>query len=138
MSVVKIKDPKVAEVFKSYPASIRKQLMLIRALIFKTAKSTQGVGPIEESLKWGEPAYLTSKTGSGSTIRLAWKEAYPKQYAVYFNCKTSLVESFKTLFAGTFNFEGNRSIVFEKSEKLPLKELGICIEMALTYHLRKK
>lgn len=41
----------------------------------KTAASTDGGGPIEETLKWGDPAYVTSATKSGSTIRVVWKKA---------------------------------------------------------------
>ena len=71
--------------------------MRLRELILETAGEIEEVGPIEETLKWDEPAYLTSETGSGSTIRIDWKEKSPDQYAIYFNCKTSLVERFKTL-----------------------------------------
>lgn len=42
----------------------------MRRLIVATAAETSGVGPLTEMLKWGEPAYLTEATVSGSTIRL--------------------------------------------------------------------
>ena len=73
-------------------------MLLLRELIFATAAATPGVGALEETLKWGEPAYLTSATRSGSTIRLAWKPARPEQYAMFFNCQTTLVDTFRTLF----------------------------------------
>jgi hypothetical protein len=34
-------------------------MLALRASVLKTAVQTPGVGDIEESLKWGEPAYVT-------------------------------------------------------------------------------
>ena len=81
----------VQAVFDSYPADIRKCLMELRNLLLETAADTEGVGPLEETLKWGEPSYLTSRSRSGSTIRMAWKAKTPDEYALYFNCQTSLI-----------------------------------------------
>lgn len=127
-------NSQVAAVFKSYPPSMRKKLLLLRELIFKTATITTGVGKLEETLKWGEPAYLTSESKSGSTIRIDWKKKTPSQYAMYFHCQTNLVDTFKTLFPGVFKFEGNRAIVFDESDLVPKEALAHCIAIALTYH----
>ena len=54
------KNPEVGRVFEAYPTQVRKQMLSLRELILTTAASTEGVGEIEEALKWGEPAYLTS------------------------------------------------------------------------------
>jgi Domain of unknown function (DU1801) len=128
----------VAQVFEAYPANMRSKLLLLRELILETAASTAEVGTLEETLKWGEPAYLTSSSGSGSTIRIAWKRAKPTEYAMYFNCKTTLVDRFKTLFPNEFKFEGNRAIVFTESQVPPNDVLAFCIEAALTYHSASK
>ena len=72
--------PDIAEVFATYPAPIRRKLLGIRALIFRTAAAMDGVGPLTEMLKWGEPAYLTAATKSGSTIRIGWKPSAPDRY----------------------------------------------------------
>ncbi len=132
------KNIEVEKTFKSYPAAIRKKLMALRELIYKTSANTPGVGALEETLKWGEPAYLTSKTKSGSTIRIAWKNSQPLEYAMYFNCQTNLIETFRTLFPDEFRFEGNRAIVFHEDDEVPLDSLGFCIAAALTYHLKNK
>lgn len=63
-------DSAVAAAFASYPEPIRARLLALRRLIFATAAATQGVGPLEETLKWGQPAYLTPATRAGSTIRI--------------------------------------------------------------------
>jgi hypothetical protein len=123
----------VARVFDGYPPKIRRKLLAIRKLVFKTAAATQGVGELQETLKWGEPAYITSKTNSGSTIRLAWKRATPTEFAVYFNCQTSLVDTFRTLFPSGLRFEGNRAIVFSESDAVNNTILSVCITVALTY-----
>ena len=76
----KIENAEVASVFNSYPQKIRTKLLILRQLILDTAASIEVVGEIEETLKWGEPSYLTPKTKSGSTIRIAWKESQEEQY----------------------------------------------------------
>jgi len=127
-------NPAVAQVFESYPTAARRKLLALRQLIFDTAASTPGVGELEETLKWGEPAYLTTQSKSGSTVRIAWKPKRPRHYAMYFNCQTTLVETFKTLFANDFEFEGNRAIVFEVKDRIPTRAVALCIAAALTYH----
>jgi Domain of unknown function (DU1801) len=126
--------PEVAKVFEAYPPEARRRLFALRKLIFETAASTLGVGELEETLKWGEPAYLTTKSKSGSTIRIDWKKSTPKKYAVYFNCNTTLIETFKSLFPHDFKFEGNRAIVFDLDDTVPVDSLTFCIAAALTYH----
>ena len=137
-SIKKVQNPEVAAVFLSYPREHRRKLLQIRELIFETAGRTEGVGTIEETLKWGEPAYLTPETGSGSTIRIAWKESAPQQCAVYFHCQTSLVSTFREMFPDSLRFEGNRSIVLRRDDRIPVEQLSSCIALALTYHKNKR
>jgi Domain of unknown function (DU1801) len=127
----------LAQTFEDYPASMRERLLSLRALIFEVASEHPAVGELEEALKWGEPAYLTSASKSGSTIRIAWKAKQPDQVSMYFNCQTNLVETFRTLFPSGLQFVGNREIVLPQEQKLPRAELALCIEAALTYHLRR-
>ena len=111
--------------------------MALRELILTTADSTRGVGELEETLKWGEPAYVTARTKSGSTVRIGWRKARPDHYAMYFNCQTNLVETFKTLFPRELRFEGNRAIIFAETDLVPTESLSFCVAAALTYHQRK-
>jgi hypothetical protein len=128
----------VAKAFASYPPAIRRKLMALRRMIFETAAALDGVGEIEETLKWGEPAYVTSQSRSGSTIRLGWKKARPSQYALYVNCQTTLVDSFRSMYPREFKFEGNRAMVFDEKDIVPVGPLSSCIEVALTYRLKKR
>lgn len=57
---------------------------------------------------------------------------------MYFHCQTTLVDSFKEMYRGEFEFGGNRSIIFREENNVPVKEVCHCISMALTYHLNKK
>lgn len=133
----KFDDAAVQATFNNYPPAMRRRLQHLRELIFQTAAANKSVGEIEECLKWGEPAYVTTQSKSGSTIRLGWKVKRPDQYAMYFHCQTTLIETFRQLFADDFKFEGNRAIVFQKNDEVPKDALSFCINVALTYHLRK-
>ena len=127
----------VKQKFNSYPKHIKMKMESLRSLIFEVARTTAGVGEIEETLKWGEPAYLTTKPKSGTTIRIDWKPKSPDQIGMYVNCNTNLIGTFKTLFADELKFEGNRAIVFPVNKPAPKKQLTVCIKMALCYHLNK-
>jgi uncharacterized protein DUF1801 len=130
-------DSAVARVFASYPPQARRKLLAVRELIFATAAATSGVGPLTETLKWGEPAYVTAATRSGSTIRLGWKGADPGRYALYFHCRTNLVQRFRTTHADALEFEGNRAIVLDVASALPRTVVRDCVAAALTYHRRR-
>ena len=134
---IRFNEPAVEAVFSAYPKKIRNKLMFLRKLIFEIAAKTRGVGKLEETLKWGEPSYLTVKPKTGSTIRINWKESLGEQYAIYFKCTTLLVSTFKKKYPTEFKYEGNRAILFNLNDKIPRVELSHCIELALTYHLIK-
>ena len=131
------KSPSAVDaVFDACPKDIRTKLKALRRLILDTAKTTKGVGRVEEALKWGQPSYLTAETGSGSTIRIdRVKDA--NQVAMFFHCQTNLVDTFRELYP-TLSYSGNRAILLDADEKLPEAELRHCLALALTYHLRKR
>ncbi|GHW73396.1 hypothetical protein VCSRO103_3663 [Vibrio cholerae] len=119
--------------FASYPDHIKLALMSIRSLIFEISESRE-LGEVKESLKWGEPSYSVI---NGSTIRFDWKAKYPEQYFIFFNCKTKLVDTFRELYSDTLKFQGNRAIVLNINEALPIEQLSHCIEISLKYKLIK-
>lgn len=130
-------DPAVEAVFTACPPVLKKKLLALRNMIFEVAASTAGVGQLQETLKWGEPAYLTATSKSGSTVRMAPRKGSSTQYALYFNCQTTLVDSFRTMFPVEFSYERNRAIVFDTADKVPAQALKFCLAMALTYHRNK-
>jgi uncharacterized protein DUF1801 len=133
----RISDSAVASVFKAYPPGLRAKLMALRDLVFDTAEKTTGVGRLTETLKWGQPSYLTEETGSGTTVRIDRLKT-GDGYAAYFHCQSGLVEQFRELYPDTFKYEGKRAIVFDSGDRVPAKELRHCIALALTHHARKK
>ncbi len=130
-------DPAVAAVFAAYPKPLKLKLQALRRLIFDTAGTTEGVGVLEEALKWGQPSYLTAETRSGSTIRIDQVKSVPNQYAIYFHCQTDLVSTFREIYP-ELTYGGNRSILLDASDALPEAALRHCVALALTYHLNKR
>jgi hypothetical protein len=131
-------DPAVQAAFDAYPKPLRPKLLALRRLILDTARNTSGVGAIEETLKWGQPSYLTPETKSGSTIRIDAIKANAGQYAVYFHCQTNLVETFRELYPSEFSYGGNRCIILNAADDVPEPALRHCVALALTYHLKKR
>lgn len=109
----------------------------MRDLIFATAAKHDNVGRLTETLKWGEPAYLTDETGSGSTIRLG-RLKDSEQAAILFNCKTTLVDTFRERFPDQFEYRQTRALLLPVAGKLAKLELSVCLSLALTYHLDRR
>ena len=127
----------MAQVFTGYPLRVRATLRDVRDLIYATAAATDGVGPLEETLRWGEPSYLTSKSGSGTTVRLGWKPAMGETCAVHVHCQTNLIATCRQLYPNELRYDGKRSVLLQAGEPLP-DALGHIIELALTYHQNKR
>lgn len=129
-------DPDVEAKFASFPEPARTGLLTLRSLIFQTAETTPGIGVLKETLKWGQPAYLTPETKSGSTIRLG----LPKQggFALYTHCQTTTLSDFRSIFPDDFAYDGNRAVHFKDGTALPLEKLRLLIRSALTYHLKRR
>ena len=128
--------PDVRAAFDAFDTPARDGLLQIRALIFETAAADPAVGQLEETLKWGQPAYLTPETRSGSTIRLG----VPKEggFALYAHCQTTIISDFQGIFPDAFRYEGNRAVHFQADTALALDSLRLLVASALTYHLQKK
>ena len=126
----------VQDAFDQLAPEPRKSLLRVRDLIFDTAASTQGVGEIEEALRWGAPAYLTPETRSGSTIRLGVEKA-SGQPAVFFNCQTRLVEDFRQQFGDRLKYSKNRAVLLDPAKQLDIRALTACVQAALRYHKTK-
>lgn len=128
---------KVSDIIDTYPSVARQRFQALRTLIFTVAKDTPAIGPLTETLKWGEPAYLTQASKAGTTVRLAWKPKTPDTISLFVNCNTSLVEDWRAHYGEQLSLIGNREIRLALDAPLPTAALKHCIAMALTYHLRK-
>lgn len=115
----------------SYPSQAQQHLDRLRSLVREVAKECDDVDQLEETLKWGEPSYLSP---IGSTMRMDWKERAPGEVALYFNCTSRLVDTFREIYGEQLDYEKNRAIILPLDSELPEAELRSCIEMALRYH----
>mgnify|MGYP001164702199 FL=1 len=124
--------------YDRYPGPVRMRLLALRDLILRTAAATDGVGPVEETLKWGQPSFLTRVSGSGSTIRIDARRGDPGHYALYVHCQSGLMDEFRALYGDVLRLEGDRAIVLSIDEAVPDEALRHCIGLALTHHSRKR
>ena len=122
----------VRQVFADYPQSAAAVLGAAREVLFEVAQ-TADVGPLTETLRWGEPAYLTEASRAGTTIRLGLDKGVP---AVFFNCQTTLVDSFRADFPEAFTYSGNRALHLKPG--FDRNALALCLGRAMTYHRDKK
>lgn len=127
----------IATVFERYPRAPRQRLLQLRKLLLQTAKRLDGVGEIEECLRWGQPSYLTTASGSGSMVRLHWSESLGQRVGLYVHCQTRLLSEYRARYP-EFDYEGNRALLIPVMGKLARVELADCMGLALTYRLRRK
>lgn len=67
----------VFKVFQGIAPAQRQALLEVRELIFDVATKDPRIGPIQETLLWGEPAYVTTNPKTGSTSRQSPKRSKP-------------------------------------------------------------
>lgn len=122
--------------FDRQSAGIRDRLLGVRGMIFDVAAGDTRIGSLAETLKWGEPAYLTVETGSGSTVRLGGTKGPTARPAILVNCRTRLVADCRSRFGPIFDYEGKRMIVLP--DGAPCDALRHLLWLALTYRLRNR
>jgi hypothetical protein len=131
----------IATHISTYPEAAQQKLRWLRALILEVAALTPGVGPLEETLRWRELAFVARQSKSESLIRIDWKPHMPDVCSLYFICHTHLVDRFRSMYGNILTFDGNRAIVLAIRDD-PVSEtvaaLRDCIAQALTYHSHKK
>ncbi len=123
-------DPKVQAAFETLPQRARAGSLALRELVFETAQSLPTAQPMQEALRWGQPAYLAPK---GSTIRLGGHKAAP--FALFVHCQSRLMGDFTSAFPGEDRIDGNRAILFDDPGQIDATRHGWLIARALTYHL---
>ena len=129
----KFDNAKVEEKFLMFPEDRRDYLFHLRDLIFNVAESDQRIGPLSEELRWGDPSYITAKTNAGSTVRLGMFGR--SKVALYFNCKTTLVEDFRTIYSDTLEYSKNRAILMDPHASPNNEVIQQCVKASLLYKL---
>jgi hypothetical protein len=129
-------SPEVAAAFDAFAPAQRSTLLALRDVVLDTAAAHPGVGEIEESLKWGEPAYRPIRARTGTTVRLGVSPKSPDACAIFVNCKATLLATYRDLYPDSFAFEGDRALIVPAGGLLPVEAVGHCVTLALTYHLK--
>ncbi|CTQ53714.1 hypothetical protein LP7551_02239 [Roseibium album] len=132
-----VENPEVLRMIETYPDELRSALLELRSIIFETAEQNDNVGVLEETLKWGQPSYLTVRPKSGTTIRIDQDKSDSGDYAFYVNCQSSLVSEWRAMYPHLI-FGGDRSVHFRLDGPIPKEEISQMITMALTYHVGKR
>ncbi|MDA8747069.1 DUF1801 domain-containing protein [Litoreibacter sp.] len=115
----------VADVFDGFQNAHAKVLRKALALILKEAKRLN-VGPVTETLKWGQPSYAVR---NGTPLRLGLLAESP---ALFVHCQTDIIENARALIGGVAEFSGNRALILGGD---PRAETHV-ICAALIYHQR--
>jgi len=123
----------VAAALATLPDDMRQCLLGVRDLVYQVADASEEIGPLAETLKWGQPSYLTARTKSGTTLRL-WRRARgAADAALFVPCQTSVIDACRNRYPG-LTYDGDRAIVLPVDRPLPEADLAGCIALALTYH----
>lgn len=125
-------DPAVAAAFDAFPPPERALLLTLRALIHRVAAEDPRIGPLTETLKWGQPAWLCP---TGSTLRLGLPKA--GGCAIYVHCRTTILEDVRPLLPQDLVFEGSRAIHLSPADPPAPEALRPLIHRALAYRLRR-
>ena len=123
----------VSAVLDAYPEGVRAKLHILRTRIHAVAAKTEGVGPLEETLKWGQPSFVTSETNSGTTLRIAATKA--GGFGIFVPCASRVVPEFRALYPDAFRYDGNRGILFNTDSDMSNARIDMCSKSALTYRL---
>jgi hypothetical protein len=92
------------------------------------------VGPLDESLKWGQPAWRPRRARQGSTLRLNWQDSAPQTLALYVDCKTTISAIMRDIYPTEFIYETNRVLRVTIGGPLPTQAIDHLARLTFTYH----
>ena len=121
----------IFQVFASMPADVATTLRAARLDILRAAAASDEVGQLDETLKWGEPAYLTCAPKTGTTLRLG---LIGGQAAVMVPCSTTIIDDARAIFGPLPELSGKRGLVLGGQRQV----FDYVADAALHYHLHKR
>lgn len=119
----------------AFPASHQPHAHQLRDTIRSVAEHLDLGGEVVETLKWGQPSWLPPKRGVGTTVRVAVHD--DATIGLYVPCSTTLIGQFRITFGEQLTYSGDRAVLFDVNEPLPLDTVRHCVRTALTYHRDK-
>ena len=96
------------------------------------------IGPLDETLKWGQLSWRPIKPKTGSTLRVNWSTTSPTELAVFVDCKTDLAARMQTLYPNLPSNDGRRRIALDLNAPFPETALAHLAEMTFRYHLTRR
>lgn len=121
--------PQIKAAYAAFPEPARTALLSLRALIYQTA-ATLPIGPLSESLKWGQPSYTTAKS---TPVRLALTKQ--GDIAILTHCQSTVISDFRAIAPPDMRFDGNRALLLDPSNPPPEAAIAPLIRAALSYRL---
>jgi hypothetical protein len=121
----------IAKFFDAMPVDVAQLLGDARLEIFRISGEAEGIGPLTETLKWGEPAYLTEAPKTGTTLRLG---QIGGRAALMVPCSTTIIEDARAVFGEQPEFSGKRGLILGGERQV----FDYVVNAALTYHIRKR
>ena len=106
--------------------------------LFHTIAKDADTGPLEESLKWGQPAWRPRTARTGATLRMHWDAATPDRLSLYVDCKTDLAARMQDIYPDLPLNDGQRHLGININAPLPEQALAHLAEMTFTYHRAKR
>lgn len=117
---------KIEDYYPTYTDIEKEKLQEMSNLIERVAEKLSVV--IKAERKWGQ---LSFSSTIGTPIRIA---RFDENHVAFFvHCQTTLVEQWREMFTDSLEFSKTRAVLLKNHEELPINELEICIQMALTY-----
>ncbi len=117
----------------SWPDAAQQSLLTCRQM-FHDIAAKAAIGPLEESLKWGQPAWRPKKPRTGSTLRMDWSPKYPTHLSLFVDCKTDLAARIQNLYPTFPQNDGRRHLAFPLAAPLPEQAIAHLAEMTFGYH----
>ncbi len=127
----------LAALIATWPAPARDALLTCRNLFHQISKD-RALGPLDEALKWGQPAWRPVKPRTGSTLRLWWSDAQPDHLAVFVDCKTDLAARMGDLYPQLPENDLQRRLSFSLDAPFPEQAMSHLADMTFAYHLNKR
>ena len=125
----------VESVIADYPDAVRERILELRAHVWDVAAEDPAIGPLTETLKWGQPSYLTAVPKTGTTVRID-RIGSGEDVAIFTHCQTSLVEEFVESHGDLLETDGTRAVIIPATGEVPWEAVREHVRSALLYHRR--
>jgi hypothetical protein len=115
----------------------RATLWACRNIFFDVAQDA-GIGPLDETLKWGQPAWRPRRARTGSTLRMGWSAAKPAHLLLFVDCKTDLASRMRDLYPEMVENDGRRQMAVDLDHPLPEQAIAHLAQMTFCYHQSRR